>query len=161
MQTLTFEQKLVRIEELVGRINPSTHAKVEAAFARDEAGVWRVAQNINKRVENFHNPAAAFMRAILDEAYITPKLAGGGSTMPTIPRYQPLPNPTPAQAAHFRTIGEDWKLIQKWISHPEVRELHAALQGSARSPGDPTDLEAKQARETLVFAIRELEVASA
>lgn len=81
--------------------------------------------------------------------------------MPTVPRYQPYPTPTPAQAAHFRTIGEQWKLIQQWRTHPEIRELHITLQEACSAPWQPTEFEARWTRETLIFAISELQAVSA
>ena len=154
----TFQQKLVRIEEHVGKINTSCHPKIEAALDQDEAGVWRVAQNIGRRYQQYANPAGAFMRAILDQAYLTPKLAATGSPAPMshIPRYQPAIL-TPEEVAANLERSRRWKLIQKWMAHPEVKELYWECRATCRNPDDPTNAEGAWIQETMLAAIEELQ----
>lgn len=148
-EEVTLEDKLRRLQELVGTFHTSKIQLVNDCLDEDEAGVWRLATRINLNQGTFSSPTAVFIKSLMEGMHKSPV-----SSPPRNPRHLPYPRVGPEENARFKGIAKDWETIQKWMSHPRIKALFHEMQASCKDPSNPTHAEGTRTRTTLLYAIR-------
>lgn len=113
-------------------------------------GVWRCAQRIADKGDALSNPAGVFMRAILDETYVTPRTVIRVSA-PTTPAHIKFHKPSPEEVERQKQMALAWRrYVVALARDPELRACRDDLKSTCRDPGNPTDAEARSIRDTIL-----------